>query len=68
MAVLAISQGTNNAHSKWGRRAGVQCVIAPSYAFIYGRNQPNMGLLGIVLKNGACWLAHPAYLYICFLQ
>jgi 3-isopropylmalate dehydratase small subunit len=59
MAVLAIDQGENNTHSQWRRRAGVQCVIAPSYAFIYGRNQPNMGLLGIVLKNGACRLAHP---------
>lgn len=31
--------------------AGVQCVIAKSFAFIYARNQPNLGLLGIVMKN-----------------
>ncbi|OLL24270.1 putative aconitate hydratase [Neolecta irregularis DAH-3] len=30
---------------------GVQCVIAPGYAFIYGRNQLNMGLLGIIIKD-----------------
>lgn len=26
---------------------GVKCVIAESFAFIYARNQPNLGLLGI---------------------
>nr|WOZ30804.1 McfD [Coleophoma empetri]BAN91491.1 putative 3-isopropylmalate dehydratase [Coleophoma empetri] len=26
---------------------GVECVIAKSFSFIYGRNQPNIGLLGI---------------------
>jgi homoaconitate hydratase len=31
--------------------AGVQAVIARSYAFIYGRNQANNGLLGIQLDN-----------------
>ena len=31
--------------------AGVQCVIAKSFAFIYGRNQPNLGLLGFVIKD-----------------
>jgi 3-isopropylmalate dehydratase small subunit len=31
--------------------AGVQCVIARSFAFIYSRNQPNLGLLGIVMEN-----------------
>ncbi|KAM0815603.1 putative Aconitase/3-isopropylmalate dehydratase large subunit alpha/beta/alpha domain-containing protein [Seiridium cardinale] len=31
--------------------AGVQCVIARSFAFIYARNQPNLGLLGIVMKD-----------------
>jgi homoaconitate hydratase len=31
--------------------AGVQTVIARSYAFIYGRNQANNGLLGIRLNN-----------------
>ncbi|KAK4905945.1 hypothetical protein LTR49_024831 [Elasticomyces elasticus] len=28
---------------------GVQAVIAKSFAFIFGRNQPNLGLLGIVM-------------------
>ncbi|KAI1295807.1 hypothetical protein F5Y03DRAFT_387354 [Xylaria venustula] len=27
--------------------AGVKCVIAESFAFIYARNQPNIGILGI---------------------
>jgi len=31
--------------------AGVQCIIARSYAFIYGRNQANNGLLGIRLDD-----------------
>jgi 3-isopropylmalate dehydratase small subunit len=31
--------------------AGVQCVIARSFAFIYARNQPNLGLLGIVMSD-----------------
>ena len=31
--------------------AGVQCVIAKSFAFIYGRNQPNLGLLGITMTD-----------------
>ncbi|RDW80791.1 putative 3-isopropylmalate dehydratase [Coleophoma crateriformis] len=26
---------------------GVECVIAKSFSFIYGRNQPNIGLLGL---------------------
>ncbi|CAM1505960.1 Fc.00g115970.m01.CDS01 [Cosmosporella sp. VM-42] len=30
---------------------GVQCVIARSFAFIYARNQPNLGLLGIVIED-----------------
>lgn len=29
--------------------AGVQCVIAESFAFIYARNQPNLGLLGFTI-------------------
>ncbi|KAJ1929842.1 hypothetical protein IWQ60_000803 [Tieghemiomyces parasiticus] len=33
------------------RGAGVQAVIAKSFAFIYARNQPNMSLLGIVMKD-----------------
>ena len=31
--------------------AGVQCIIARSFAFIYARNQPNLGLLGIVMDD-----------------
>lgn len=31
--------------------AGVVCVIAKSFAFIYGRNQPNLGLLGITISD-----------------
>lgn len=31
--------------------AGVQCVIARSFAFIYGRNQPSLGLLGFVMED-----------------
>jgi homoaconitate hydratase len=31
--------------------AGIQVVIARSYAFIYGRNQVNNGLLGIILND-----------------
>ncbi|KAI0240187.1 hypothetical protein L0F63_000455 [Massospora cicadina] len=31
--------------------AGVQAVIAKSFAFIYSRNQPNMALLGIALTD-----------------
>ena len=30
---------------------GIQCVIAKSFAFIYARNQPNLGLLGIVITD-----------------
>jgi 3-isopropylmalate dehydratase small subunit len=30
---------------------GVKCVIAESFSFIYARNQPNIGLLGIVIKD-----------------
>lgn len=32
---------------------GVQAVIAKSFAFIYARNQPNLGLLGITLQDEA---------------
>lgn len=31
--------------------AGVQAVIAKSFAFIYGRNQPTLGLLGITIPE-----------------
>ncbi|CAG9945173.1 unnamed protein product [Clonostachys rosea f. rosea IK726] len=31
--------------------AGVQAVIAKSFAFIYGRNQPNLGMLGFVITD-----------------
>ena len=30
---------------------GVICVIAKSFAFIYARNQPNLGLLGITITD-----------------
>ena len=30
---------------------GVKCVIAESFSFIYARNQPNIGLLGITIKD-----------------
>ena len=30
---------------------GISCVIARSFAFIYARNQPNLGLLGIVIDD-----------------
>jgi aconitase A len=33
------------------RGAGIQAVIARSYAFIYGRNQPMMSLLGITIND-----------------
>lgn len=32
---------------------GVQCVIAKSFSFIYGRNQPTLGLLGITMQDGS---------------
>ena len=31
--------------------AGLQCAIAKSFAFIYARNQPNLGLLGFTISN-----------------
>ncbi|KAK5674108.1 hypothetical protein LTS10_013129 [Elasticomyces elasticus] len=37
--------------------AGVQRVIARSLAFVYSRNQPNLGLLGIVMANDAFYEA-----------
>ena len=33
--------------------AGVRCVIARSFGFIYARNQPNIGLLGITISEEA---------------
>ncbi|KAG9771810.1 Aconitase htyD [Exophiala dermatitidis] len=36
---------------------GVKCVIARSFAFIYARNQPNIGLLGIVIEDESFYLA-----------
>ncbi|KAL2911509.1 hypothetical protein HK105_209040 [Polyrhizophydium stewartii] len=32
---------------------GVEAVIARSYAYIYGRNQPNMALLGVIVRDNA---------------
>ena len=29
----------------------MKCVIAKTFAFIYGRNQPNIGLLGIIITD-----------------
>ena len=31
--------------------AGVKCVIAKSFAFIYARNQPNLGMLGVIIED-----------------
>ncbi|KAK8060834.1 hypothetical protein PG996_010764 [Apiospora saccharicola] len=39
------------------RGAGVQCVIARSFAFIYSRNQPSLGLLGITIGDPAFYEA-----------
>lgn len=33
--------------------AGVQCIFAQSYSFIFGRNAPNLGLLAITMKDPA---------------
>jgi 3-isopropylmalate dehydratase small subunit len=30
---------------------GIKCVIAESFAFIYSRNQPSLGLVGIIIKD-----------------
>lgn len=35
----------------------MQCVIAESFAFIYSRNQPSLGLLGIEMGNNAEFFA-----------
>lgn len=32
---------------------GVQCVIAKSFAFIFQRNMPNLGLLGITMEENS---------------
>ncbi|KAL7920082.1 hypothetical protein ACQKWADRAFT_315064 [Trichoderma austrokoningii] len=36
---------------------GIQCVIAESFAFIYGRNQPSLGLLGFTMDDPAFYKA-----------
>ncbi|KAJ5128157.1 hypothetical protein N7448_008936 [Penicillium atrosanguineum] len=36
---------------------GVQCVIARSFAFIFQRNMPNLGMLGITMQNDAFYEA-----------
>ncbi|KAJ9144998.1 Aconitase family protein [Pleurostoma richardsiae] len=36
---------------------GVKCVIAKSFAFIYSRNQPSLGLLGITITDEAFYEA-----------
>lgn len=30
---------------------GIKCVIAESFAFIYSRNQPSLGLVGIIMTD-----------------
>jgi 3-isopropylmalate dehydratase small subunit len=36
---------------------GIKCVIAKSFAFIFQRNMPNLGLLGITMPNEAFYAA-----------
>ncbi|KAH8898952.1 aconitase iron-sulfur domain-containing protein [Thozetella sp. PMI_491] len=36
---------------------GIKCVIAKSFAFIYSRNQPSLGLIGIQIKDEAFYEA-----------
>ncbi|KAI1866711.1 uncharacterized protein JN550_007564 [Neoarthrinium moseri] len=36
---------------------GIKCVIAKSFAFIYSRNQPSLGLLGITIQDEAFYEA-----------
>lgn len=36
---------------------GIKCVIAESFAFIYGRNQPSLGLLGFAMDDPAFYEA-----------
>ncbi|RFU76559.1 aconitase family [Trichoderma arundinaceum] len=36
---------------------GIKCVIAESFAFIYGRNQPSLGLLGFTIDDPAFFKA-----------
>lgn len=35
----------------------IKCVIAESFAFIYGRNQPSLGLLGFTMDDPAFYEA-----------
>lgn len=35
----------------------IKCVIAESFAFIYGRNQPSLGLLGFTMDDPAFYKA-----------
>jgi 3-isopropylmalate dehydratase small subunit len=30
---------------------GIKCAITKSFTFIYARNQPNLGLLGIIISD-----------------
>lgn len=39
------------------KASGVQAVIAKSYAFIYARNQPNMSLMGVIVKDEGFYAA-----------
>lgn len=36
---------------------GIECVIAKSFAFIFQRNMPNLGLLGITMPNESFYAA-----------
>lgn len=48
----AFGCGSSREQAVWALQgAGVQCVIAKSFAFIYARNQPNLGLLGFEIKD-----------------
>jgi homoaconitate hydratase len=52
VAGLAFGSGSSREQApKCLLQAGIQAVIARSFAFIYGRNQVNNGLLGICLDE-----------------
>ncbi|KAJ6146466.1 hypothetical protein N7497_008448 [Penicillium chrysogenum] len=44
-------QGFNIVVSEFLSGCGVQCVIAKSFAFIFQRNMPSLGLLGITMED-----------------
>lgn len=48
----AFGCGSSREQAVWALQGtGVKCVIAKSFAFIYARNQPNLGLLGIEIPD-----------------